>query len=104
MLDSFEGNSVAADQNLIAKEQVAEVFAEFKDDEEATQVIQGWFDGLKKNGITQKYGLSENQYRGAVKTNPDQAAESDHVTEEAGNMTDRSNDVEKLERISRTGG
>ena len=67
VLDSFEGNSVAADQNLIAKEQVAEVFAEFKDDEEATQVIQGWFDGLKKNGITQKYGLSENQYRGAVK-------------------------------------
>ena len=67
MLDNFAGNSIAADQHLIAKEQVAEVFAEFADDVEATQVIQGWFDGLKKNGIIQKYALSENRYRAAVK-------------------------------------
>ena len=67
VLDTFAGNNVAADENLIAKEQVAEVFAEFKDDVEATQVIQGWFDGLKKNGIMQKYELSENRYRAAVK-------------------------------------
>jgi CheY-like chemotaxis protein len=67
VLDNFAGNSIAADKHLIAKEQVAEVFAEFADDVEATQVIQGWFDGLKKNGIIQKCGLSENRYRAAVK-------------------------------------
>ena len=67
MLDTFAGNNVAADENLIAKEQVAKVFAEFTDDVEATHVIRGWFDGLKKNGIMQKYELSENRYRAAVK-------------------------------------
>jgi CheY-like chemotaxis protein len=67
VLDTFAGNNVAADENLIAKEQVAEVFAVFEDDMEATQVIQGWFDGLKKNGIMQKHGFSENRYRAAVK-------------------------------------
>jgi CheY-like chemotaxis protein len=67
VLDNFAGNNRAADEHLIAKEQVAEVFAEFKDDIGATQVIHGWFDGLKKNGIMQKYGLSENRYRAAVK-------------------------------------
>ena len=67
VLDTFAGKNVAADQNLIAKEQVAKVFAEFVGDLESTQVIQGWFDGMKKNGIMQKYGLSENRYRAAVK-------------------------------------
>ncbi len=67
VLDSFAGNKVAADEHLIAKEQIAEAFAEFTDDMRATQVLQGWFDGLKKNGIMQKYGLSENQYRATVK-------------------------------------
>jgi len=67
ILDTFAGKNVAADQNLIAKEQVAKVFAAFVGDLESTQVIQGWFDGMKKNGIMQKYGLSENRYRAAVK-------------------------------------
>jgi CheY-like chemotaxis protein len=67
VLDTFAGNNVAADQNLIVKQQIVETFATFKNDIEATQVLQGWFDGLEKNEIMQKYGLSENQYRAAVK-------------------------------------
>jgi len=49
------------------KQQIVETFATFKNDIEPTQVLQGWFDGLEKNEIVQKYGLSENQYRAAVK-------------------------------------
>jgi hypothetical protein len=67
VLDSFAGNNVATDEHLIAKEKIAHAFAEFKDDTEATQVLRGWYDGLKKNGIMQKDELSENQYRAAVK-------------------------------------
>ena len=39
----------------------------FKDDPEATQVLQGLLDGLKKNEIMSKYGLDEKQYAAAVK-------------------------------------
>jgi CheY-like chemotaxis protein len=67
VLDNFAGNNVAADESLIAKERIANIFTVFRDDVDATQIIQGWFDGLKKNGLIQKYELSQNRYRAAVK-------------------------------------
>src|ERR1039458_61269 len=52
---------------LIVKEKVARIFRMFKDDTEATQVLQGWYDDLKPNEIRQKCGLEENRFGAAVK-------------------------------------
>lgn len=57
----------AADRILIAKEKVARIFRMFKDDTEATQVLQGLDDGLRPNEIRQKYGLDKNKFAAAVK-------------------------------------
>jgi hypothetical protein len=42
------------------------IFGQFEDDPEALSVLQGWSEGMKKKEIMQR-GLSENQYRAAVK-------------------------------------
>lgn len=55
------------DQPLIEKDEEDRVFAMFKDDSEATQVLQGLLDGLKKNEIMLTYGLDEKKYAAAVK-------------------------------------
>jgi hypothetical protein len=57
----------AADQRLIAKETMNRIFGRFQDDPEALLVLQGWSEGIKKKEIMQEHGLSENQYRAAVK-------------------------------------
>jgi CheY-like chemotaxis protein len=57
----------AADQLLIEKDDEDRVLTMFKDDPEATQVLHGLLDGLKKNEIMSKYGLGEKQYAAAVK-------------------------------------
>ena len=57
----------AADRILIAKEKVARIFRMFKDDTEATQVLQGLDDGLRPNEIRQKYGLDKKRFAAAVK-------------------------------------
>ncbi len=57
----------AADQLLIDKDEEDRVLTKFKDDPEATQVLHGLLDGLKKNEIMQKYGLGEKQYTAALK-------------------------------------
>ena len=57
---------VAADQRLIATEKMNRIFVRFMDDPEALLVLQGWSEGMKKKEIMQR-GLSENQYRAAVK-------------------------------------
>jgi CheY-like chemotaxis protein len=56
-----------ADRILLAKERVAQIFRMFTEDTEATQVLQGWYDGLKPNEIRQKYGLDEKQFAAAKK-------------------------------------
>jgi CheY-like chemotaxis protein len=70
-LDNLASGDTAADQRLIEKEEGRAkedwVFTIFKDDDEATQVLQGLLDGLKKNEITSKFGLAENKYTAAVK-------------------------------------
>jgi hypothetical protein len=57
----------AAYQLLIEKDEEDRVLRMFKDDPEATQVLHGLLDGLKKNEILSKYGLGEKQYAAAVK-------------------------------------
>ena len=64
----------AADQRLIEKDEEDRVLAMFKDDPEATQVLQGLLDGLKKNEIMTRYGLDEKEIRGRGEANPGETA------------------------------
>ncbi len=66
-LESVPSGEAAPDRRLVAEEEVAKIFSLFREDKEATQVLQGWFDDLKRNEIMQKYGLDENQWGAAVK-------------------------------------
>jgi CheY-like chemotaxis protein len=66
-LDNVASGHAIADQRLIEKDEEDRILAMFKDDPEATQVLQGLLDGLKKNEIMSKHGLSEKQYAAAVK-------------------------------------
>ena len=67
LLENLASPEAAADRSLIAKEKVARIFRMFKDDTEATQVLQGLDDGLRPNEIRQKYGLDKNKFAAAVK-------------------------------------
>jgi CheY-like chemotaxis protein len=66
-LDNVASGHTAADQRLIAKDEEHHMLTIFTDDSEATQVLQGLLDGLKKNEIKSKYGLDEKQYAAAVR-------------------------------------
>ena len=66
-LENVASGEAAADQSLIAKEEVARIFRMFTDDPEATQVLQGWYDDLKPNELRQKYGLDEKKFAAAKK-------------------------------------
>ena len=66
LLDTETSREIAADQLLIAEETLNRILGKFKDDPEATLVLLGWSEGMKRNEIMQQ-GLSENQYRAAVK-------------------------------------
>jgi hypothetical protein len=66
-LDNVASDEVAADRSLIAKQEVAGIFRMFKDDSDATEVLQGWYDDLKPNEIRQKYGLDEKSFAAAKK-------------------------------------
>ena len=65
-LDNVASGDAAADQRLIEKDEEGRVLATFKDDPEATQVLQGWLDGLTKDEIMSKYGLKK-QYAAVVR-------------------------------------
>jgi len=43
------------------------MFRMFKEDKEATFVLEGGSEGMKKNEIMQKYELTEKQYDAATK-------------------------------------
>ena len=67
LLENVASREAAADRSLIAKEEVDGIFRMFRDDWEATQVLQGWYDDLKPNEIRQKYGLDEKRFAAAKK-------------------------------------
>ena len=62
-----EGFQPAAERRLIAKEEIKTIFRMFKNDKEATLVLEGWSEGMKKNEIMQKNELTAKQYDGATK-------------------------------------
>lgn len=66
-LDNVASGDAAADQLLIEKDEEDRVLTMCKDDTEATQVLQGWLDGLTKDEIMSKYGFGEKQYAAVVK-------------------------------------
>jgi CheY-like chemotaxis protein len=66
-LDNVASEQAAADQSLIEKREEGRVLAMFKDDPEATQVLQGLLDGLKKNEIMSRHGFDEKKYAAVVK-------------------------------------
>ena len=66
-VDNVASGHVLADQRLIEKSEEDRVFAVLKDNPEATQVLQGLMDGLKKNEIMLRYRLDEKKYAAAVR-------------------------------------
>jgi hypothetical protein len=66
-LENVASRETAADRSLIAMEEVDGIFRMFTNDREATQVLQGWYDDLKPNEISQKYGLDEKRFAAAKK-------------------------------------
>jgi CheY-like chemotaxis protein len=66
-LDYVASGRAAADQSLIEKNEEDRILTMFQDDPEATQVLHGLLDGLKKNEIMPRYGLAEKKYAAAVK-------------------------------------
>jgi hypothetical protein len=65
-LDDVASGDAAADQLLIEKDEEDRVLATFQDDPEATQVLQGWLDGLTKDEIMSEHGL-RGQYAAVVR-------------------------------------
>lgn len=66
-LDNVASGLAAAEQLLIEKDEEDRVLAMFTDDLEATQVLQGLLDGLKKNAIMPRYGLDGRKYAATVR-------------------------------------
>jgi CheY-like chemotaxis protein len=66
-LDNVASGHAPADQRLIEKNEEDRILAKFKDDPDATLLLHGLLDGLKKNEIMSRYGLDEKQYAASVK-------------------------------------
>lgn len=66
-LDNVASGYAPADQRLIEKNEEDRILAKFRDDPDATHVLHGLLDGLKKNEIMSRYGLDEKQYAASVK-------------------------------------
>jgi len=66
-IDDIPSADTAADQSLIAKEKEDEVLRVFREDVNATRVLQGLLVGMKKNEIIQKRGISNKEYQPAMK-------------------------------------
>lgn len=62
-----EGFQPAAERRLIAQDKLKRIFNMFKDDKEATLVLEGWSESMTKNEIIQKYGLTDKLYAAATK-------------------------------------
>jgi CheY-like chemotaxis protein len=66
-LDNIPSNEPTPDDRLIEMQDENRIIGMFVNDSHAIWVLRGLFGGLKKSEITQKYGLLEKQYTGAVK-------------------------------------
>jgi CheY-like chemotaxis protein len=66
-LDNVASRHIPADKCLIEREIEDRIFAVLRGDPDATQVLQGWMDGFRKNEILPKCGLDERRYDAAVR-------------------------------------
>ena len=66
-LQTVASPEAAADQTLIAREEVDRIFKMFTDDPDATRVLQGLDDGLEPKEIKEKYGLDDRSFAAAKK-------------------------------------
>ena len=66
-LENVASGQTSADQALLANEQKDRILALFKNDFEATAVLRGLADGVKKNEIKQQQCLSEWQWQAILR-------------------------------------
>jgi CheY-like chemotaxis protein len=67
LLDNVASGDVRADDRLIEIEEEDRIRGIFRDDADASRVLQGLMDGLKKNEILLRYGLDEKRYAAAIR-------------------------------------
>ena len=66
LLANIAARNIRADQRLIVEEEFNLVLGQFRDDPAAVLILRSWSEGMKKNEILAE-GLTDNQYRAAVK-------------------------------------
>jgi CheY-like chemotaxis protein len=66
-LDNVPSGHVLADVRLIESAEEDRILATLRDDTDASRVLEGWMDGLKKSEILLKYGLDEKRYAAVVR-------------------------------------
>jgi CheY-like chemotaxis protein len=66
LLANIPALDIRADERMIAEEEFNRTLERLKDDPAALLVLQGWSQGMNRNEILEE-GLSENQYRAAVR-------------------------------------
>jgi CheY-like chemotaxis protein len=66
-INHVASRDAAADQCLIAREQVERILRVFEHDEAATIVLRGWSEGVTACEMIMEYGLTKQQYEAAVK-------------------------------------
>lgn len=65
--DNLSSGHVLTDERLIETEEEDRILSTLRDDPDATAVLEGWMNGLKKNEILAKYDLGEKRYTAAVR-------------------------------------
>lgn len=66
-LDNVASGDVRADDRMIEMEEEDRIRTILSDDADASRVLQGLMDGLKKNEILPRYGLDEKRYAAAIR-------------------------------------
>lgn len=66
-LDNLASGQPLTDQELIEAEEENRMLRTLRDDPDATVVLLGWMNGLRKNEILAKYSLDEKSYAAAVR-------------------------------------
>lgn len=67
LLDNAASGHLLVEDRLIEAEEEDRILGKVRDDADASRLLEGWIDGLKKNEILSKYGLDEKRYAAAVR-------------------------------------
>jgi CheY-like chemotaxis protein len=66
-LDNVASAHMLADDRLIESAEEDRILATLRDDTDASRVLEGWMDGLKKSEILLNYGFDEKRYAAVVR-------------------------------------